>query len=197
MAGALALFAPPWHTVGWNTPGSSPVPIFRAHALAFQAAHNAGARFTLVSGDRRDAVLAKFNAEHGTNLHGQQYLYDHQGQPGFYPANPPGRTSHCLFSDGNPVYRTPAGGHLPSYMLGIDAVDDGKENDCSHLVGVLNSLGIHAVRPYPGSAEAHHLVIDRPFASRARYVLIKQAARHHSRAWLDAMLATNRKAAGR
>ena len=58
MAGALVLFAPPWHTVGWNTPGSPPVPIFRAHALAFEAAHNAGARFALVSGDRRDSVLA-------------------------------------------------------------------------------------------------------------------------------------------
>ena len=187
MANALSLTAPAWHTIGWNTPGSRPVPMFRAHAWALQAAHNRGARFTVTSADRRDAVLARHNRQFGTHLHGQQYLYDHQHEPGFFAANPPSRTSHCLFSDGNAVYRTAAGGLLPAYMLGIDAVDDGSLNDCTRLVEHLRELGIHAERPYPGSGEAHHFVIDQPFAQRAWTVLLRQRARHHSRAWRDSV----------
>lgn len=188
MAAPLSLLAPAWHTVPYAFPGDSPVPVFRAHAWAFEAARHHGAAFALISADRRDAVLAAFNREHGTNLHGQQYLFDHQHEPGFYPANPPGRTSHCLRSDGNPVYRTLAGGRLPAYMLGIDAVDRGKQNDCTHLVQVLNELGIPAVRPYPGSGEAHHLVVTRPFAHTAWAALARQASKHHSKAWLRGVL---------
>jgi hypothetical protein len=184
----LSLLAPAWHIVPFNFPGFPPVPVFRAHAWALEAARHHGAEFQLVSADRRDAVLARFNREHGTNLHGQQYLYDHQHEPGFYPANPPDETSHCLFSDGSPVYRTPARGQIPAYMLGIDAVDRGKLNDCSHLVMVLNELGIPAVRPYPGTGEAHHFVIDRPFARTAWAVLVRGASKHHSRAWLREVL---------
>jgi hypothetical protein len=184
MAAATNLLAPAWHTVPYNAPGYRPVPMFRAHAWALEAARHKGANFEIFSADRRDSVLAWFNPRFGTNLHGQQYLYDHQHQPGFYPANPPDETSHCLRSDGNSVYRTVARGHLPAYMLGIDAVDAGKTNDCSHLVAVLNELGILAVRPYPGGGEAHHFVIVRPFAHSAWAVLVKEASKHHSRAWV-------------
>jgi GH24 family phage-related lysozyme (muramidase) len=148
----------------WQTCAYQNVPIFRALALALDHAAEDGARFALLSADRRDPVLAKFNRAHGTSLHGQQYLYDHQHDPGFFPANRPGTTSHCLCSDGNPAYRVgtrliPAGGRLPRWFLGIDAVDSGpgaKANDCSTLVGHLERLGYHVTRPYHSGAEAHH-----------------------------------------
>lgn len=148
---------PLWHTVAFHD-----VPMFRALALALDHAQDHGAQFAVFSADRRDNVLRRFNAAHGTNLHGQKYLYDHQHERGFYPANPPGKTSHCLRSDGNPAYRVdhrviPPGGALPKYMLGIDVVDHGSANDCSRLVGILEHLGYHVTRPYHTGSEAHHM----------------------------------------
>jgi lysozyme len=148
----------------WETCGYQNVPMFRALALALDHAAEAGARFTVLSADRRDPVLAKFNKQHGTSLHGQQYLFDHQREPGFFAANRPGTTSHCLCADGNPAYRVggkilPAGGRLPRYFLGIDATDEGpgaKPNDCSMLIGHLEKLGYHVTRPYHSGSEAHH-----------------------------------------
>jgi lysozyme len=148
----------------WETCSFDNVPIFRALALALDQAREAGAKFSVLSADRRDTTLARFNGQHGTHLHGQQYLYDHQHDPGFYPANRPGTTSHCLFADGNPAYRVgtkvlPAGAKLPRYFLGIDACDTGpgcKPNDCSSLIGTLERLGYHVTRPYHSGSEAHH-----------------------------------------
>lgn len=153
---------PMWHTIAC-APEVGKVPLFRALALALDHAHQHDARFSLASADRRDRTLKAFNAKHGTNLHGQQYLYDHQGQPGFYPANPPAKTSHCLFSDGSAAYRVRGrviapGGRLPNYMLGIDATDDGSNNDCSRLIGTLERLGYRVTRPYHTGSEAHHFV---------------------------------------
>ena len=147
------------HTVSFHD-----VPMFRMLALALHHAERHGASFYVNSADRRDDVLKRFNAAHGTNLHGQQYLYENQRNPGFFPANPPTMTSHCLFSDGNPAYRVgdhfiPAGGKLPDWMLGIDANDkNGAPNDCSRLVGTLEKLGYHVTRPYHSGSEAHHFV---------------------------------------
>jgi lysozyme len=148
----------------WETCAFDKVPIFRALALALDHAREAGAKFTILSADRRDPVLAKFNKQNGTNLHGQGYLYAHQHDPGFYPANSPATTSHCLFADGNPAYRVgtkvvPAGGRLPRFYLGIDACDTGagcKSNDCSMLIATLERLGYHVTRPYHSGSEAHH-----------------------------------------
>lgn len=152
---------PMWHTVAFHD-----VPMFRALALALDDAQDHGARFAIFSADRRDAVIQRFNAANHTNLHGQQYLYDHQGQPGFFAADRPNTTSHCLFSDGNPVYEEngrhiPAGEPIPDYMLGIDACDTGSTNDCTKLIRTLGELGYSATRPYPGTGEAHHLVFTR------------------------------------
>jgi hypothetical protein len=166
---------PMWHTVA--TPSyMGVVPTYRALALMLDHAWQHKARFELLSADRRDSVLARFNKLHGTNLHGQKYLFDLRAQyvarygaagadaRGVYAANPPNRTGHCLFSDGNPAYRVrghvvPPGGGLPNYFLPFDATDQGKENDCTHLVLVLNKLGYHAVRPYPSGGEAHHFCL--------------------------------------
>lgn len=172
---------PMWETVAFQN-----VPMFRALALALDhaeahlehhAPHVPAPQFSVLSADRRDDVLAHFNAEHHTNLHGQQYLYDHQHDPGFNPADRPGTTSHCLFSDGNPAYRVdgrqiPSGGRLPDYMLGIDAVDRGAVNTCPRLVQALTDLHYHVVHPYAAGSEAHHIVfVQNPIP------VLKQAGR--------------------
>jgi hypothetical protein len=156
---------PMWHTVAFHQ-----VPMFRALALALDHAQahlqHQGApspAFAVLSADRRDAVLQRFNAENHTNLHGQGYLYQHQHDPGFCPADSPNTTSHCLFSDGNPTYKVggsqiPAGAQLPNYMLGLDIVDVGATNTCPRLMQALTALGYHVVHPYSAGSEAHHIV---------------------------------------
>jgi lysozyme len=150
----------------WETVCYRDVPIFRALALALEHAAENGARFAIVSADRRDSVITKFNKQYGTRLHGQEYLFAHQHDPGFFAANRPSTSSHCLFADGNPAYRVtkrilPSGAKLPKHFLGIDAVDKGrgaKANDCSMLIGHLERLGYHVTRPYHTGGEAHHFV---------------------------------------
>lgn len=62
-------------------------------------------------------MLAKFGK------HDQEYLYEHQGTQGIGPANPPGHSTHELFSDGV-AYPIPDGHRLPFYwMVGLDVRD--------------------------------------------------------------------------
>lgn len=172
MSAATDLRAPAWHTVGWNTPGSGPVPLFRGLVWALQCAHDDGARFTITSADRRRGVAERYG-------HSSQYaLYQAFLAGRGYPANPPGRSSHELRSDGNPVYRVPAGHSLAPYMLGIDAIDDGSSNDCSRLLWHLQRVGFHVARPYHTGAEAHHFLFTQDPSGRARRILIGHAARH-------------------
>jgi hypothetical protein len=173
------LNAKAWETVGWNTPGSAPVPMFRAHAWALQAAHDRGARFVVTSADRREGVAEAYGKSSQAALY-RLYL---AGKG--YPANPPGRSSHELRSDGNVVYLTPAGDPISRRMLGIDAVDDGCENSCDQLIQTLNALGIRAVKPYASGAEAHHFIIRNVFEGIAWRALVKSTARRHSRRWLQ------------
>lgn len=161
------------------------VPTFRGLALAMKDAADHGAPHLVYSSDRRDAVIAAFNRRYGTHLHGQQWLIDaHARDPTHYfPANPVDETSHCLFSDGNGVYRTPKGvqiprrGRLPWYMVGIDAQDVGphaQSNDCSHLVHVLNHLGYKCVQPYHAGSERHHFVfLEHPRENLKRRGIVK------------------------
>ena len=154
----LGIHLPAWHTVTLDG-----VPLFRAQAWALLDYRVHGGHLQINSADRRDWVIKKF----APYLHGQQYLYDHQHDPGFFPANPPNRTSHCLFSDGNPAYRRPPGASLPKYMLGIDAVNH-PGGDASYIVAWLNAHGYHAVRPYPTTSERHHLIFTQSPANHAR-----------------------------
>lgn len=141
------------------------VPMVRSVALIFFDAQKQGATVSVASAIRVDSVLEEHNKRFHTNLHGQQYLYDHQNDPGFNPANPPKLTSHCWFSDGNPAYRTaagvhiPAGGKLPRYGHGTDVDDIGKIENNSHLLLVSTNRGFHFARPYVSGSEIHHLVL--------------------------------------
>jgi hypothetical protein len=94
------------------------------------------------------ALLAK------CGKHSQTWLYQHQGRPEQpNPANPPGRSTHELRSDGV-AYPGPAGRKLLYWQVGID-VDDG------HVQAFIRSaakFGYRVTVTYPGSrSEYHHL----------------------------------------
>lgn len=95
--------------------------------------------------------------------HTQQYLYDHQNDPGFNPANPPGYSTHELHSDGV-AYRIPRGAKLPFYwMVGMD-VDDWHVDEARRVA--LNH-GWLLVQPYPSGSEHHHVnFVRRPIFQR-------------------------------
>lgn len=146
---------------------SHSVPMVRSWALILFYADSKGAKTSVASGIRTDAVIEEHNRRFGTNLHGQQWLVNaHARDPAhFAAANSPTTTSHCWFSDGNPVYRTaagvhiPAGGQLPRYGHGMDVDDLGKIENNSHLLVVTSAAGIHLVVPYHVGSELHHLVL--------------------------------------
>lgn len=163
----------PWHTIAYRG-----VPMFRAQAAVLLVAFEQGAPHLIFSGDRRDSVIKRFNANHGTHLHGQDFLiHMHEVDPThWFPANPKDETSHCLRSDGNKAYRwngkqIPKKGALPKTMLGIDAVDVGphaRANDCSHLVHTINDCGFSAKQPYHVGTELHHFILTKDPVPRLR-----------------------------
>jgi hypothetical protein len=163
----------PWHTIAYRG-----VPMFRAQAAVLLVAYEQGAPHTIASADRRDSVVNRFNKNHGTHLHGQDFLiHMHEVDPAhWFPANPKDETSHCLRSDGNKAYRwngkqIPKKGKLPKVMLGIDAQDQGphaRANDCSHLVHVINACGFSAVQPYLVGTEMHHFILNKDPVPRLR-----------------------------
>lgn len=143
------------------------VPMFRGLAFTLYHIDKHGGHVDIFSADRRDSVINEHNRQFHTNLHGQGYLYNGyiHGRAGFNPANPPNRTSHCLRSDGAPVYRNrfgrhiPPGNKLPWYMLGIDLSDRGKKENVSNFLHVAHRLGYPFVQPYSSGSERHHVVL--------------------------------------
>lgn len=181
-AQAISLKGHPFAVVPYNTPGAEPRPLFRCQAWALEVCHNHGARFVVTSGIRVQHIVDEFNKTYGTNLHGQQYLYDHQNDPGFFPANPPWVGSHCGFADGSKYYPN-RGSKLKKIKFGIDLIDDGTANEASSTVRHGNEAGISMALAYPGSAaEAHHVVILSS-ATRCWWQLYRQARSHHSKQW--------------
>lgn len=104
------------------------------------------------------------NREFHTDLHSQQQLIDlHNADPEDNPpANPVDQTSHCLRSDGKPVYRTPeghragAGSKIAWYQRGIDFETAEIAHDFCRRAG---SLQLAAVQPYDQLSEKHHVVL--------------------------------------
>lgn len=175
--------APAYHTVVYHG-----VPMYRAQAWALIDYVKHGGHLVVNSADRRDSVLRRY----APSKHGQQYLYNHQNQPGFFPANKPRETSHCLYSDGNRNYRykgrqIPRGGRLPKFMLGIDATNH-PGGDAARIVSWLNSHGYKAVRPYPSTSERHHFVFLKSPATNARRRLAAGKAKKVATKFLTAWL---------
>lgn len=167
----LSILSPAWHTVTFDG-----VPMFRAQAWALLDARLHGVEFQVNSADRRYGVAEKFGKS------SQQKLWDgwKRHLPGFFPANPPGFSSHELKSDGNRVYG-PRGRSIPNYMLGIDAVDR-PGGDAAELVLWLRAHGYGAIRPYATGSERHHFSFTKSPATNARRRLAAHyAGRKHKR----------------
>lgn len=129
------------------------VPTMRGLALLLRHAQARGWNGRLNSSDRRKGVAERYGHESQAAL----YKSWRAGLPGFNPANPPGRSSHELRSDGNRVFGKPAGARLPWWQMGLDVSDD------AHLLAVLRTLNVDIRHPYNTVSEAHHLnVIDDP-----------------------------------
>nr|MDQ3823470.1 glycoside hydrolase family 25 protein [Actinomycetota bacterium] len=131
-------------------------PTFWGLGKALLRARERGWGGRLNSADRRKGVAERFGKR------SQQALWEcfqHKAHTGrcppscagnCNPANPPGRSTHELFSDGA-AYGAPAGSKLAWWQLGLDC-------DASvELVRTLSALGYQARRPYDSASERHHV----------------------------------------
>lgn len=105
--------------------------------------------------------------------HDQAYLFAHQGTEGIGPANPPGRSTHELDSDGVP-YKGPIGRKLSWWQCGID-IDD------AHVDAVIAAAHKHGwtlFRPYGAGSEFHHVnFAHKPSRWKAFYKAVFGAAK--------------------
>jgi hypothetical protein len=122
------------------------VPVFRGHSLMLADARAHGWHGRLNSADRRKGVPERYGKLSQAALYAGWLAH----RAGFNPANPPGRSTHELRSDGV-AYAGPVGRPLAWWQLGLDA------SNAEELREVLNRLGYRAFRPYPSGSEAHHL----------------------------------------
>lgn len=141
-------------------------PMYRCLAWALHDYVLHGGHLTVNSADRRDSVVRRFNKRYHTDVHSQKFLFEHQDEPGFFPANPPGTSSHERRADGN-VFYGKRGSLIPRYKLGIDAVQR-PGGDAHDVVAWLNRRGYKATRPYFSSAERHHFSFAKSPTSNAR-----------------------------
>lgn len=136
------------------------VPLERGLCYCFYLVEKHGFGVTILSAARDVTHIHEHNHQYGTHLHDQaQLILLHEKDPRHYAAaNSVDTTSHCLHSDGNPVYRVPARGRLPWFMRGIDLLNNAQAQEfCSHAA----ALGLHFVRPYPTTGEGHHVICER------------------------------------
>lgn len=119
-------------------------PVMRGLALMLGDARRNGWKGTLQSADRREGVAERY----GKKSQAQLYRMAQAGTGS--PANPPGRSTHELRSDGS-AYAGPVGRQLEWYQMGMDV------SDAARLKQILISLGYSAFRPYPDGRESHHV----------------------------------------
>lgn len=163
MPKGLELWKPARSTVNFHG-----VPMPRAVAWALYDYETHGGHLIVNSADRRDSVIRRFNHKYHTDLKSQKALWEgwKARLPGFFPANPPGFSSHERRSDGIPFYGA-RGKLVPWYKLGIDAVQR-PGGDASSVVSWLNAHGYSAARPYTTTSERHHFSFRESPASNAR-----------------------------
>lgn len=121
-------------------------PVFRGIAHVLAEARRAGWHGTLVSADRRKGVAERYGKMSQFAL----WVGWLARKAGFNPANPPGRSTHELRSDGV-AYRGPVGRPLAWWQLGLDVTY------ADELRKILRLKGYDVRRPYPDGREAHHL----------------------------------------
>jgi hypothetical protein len=165
-----------------NTVSFHNVPTFRGIAFCVYHVEKKGGKVTIFSADRRDTVIAEHNSLFGTSLHGQGYLYRNQDRSGFNPANPPNRTSHCLYADAVIAQlltkngrKTVLGGQIPWWALPLDLADYGKSEDVSRFLRLANLHGYKFVQPYTSGSEQHHvMLVKNPIAQLEKNSIISQ-----------------------
>lgn len=139
------------------TVGFDGVPVFRGIAYMLADARAHGWHGSLVSADRRKGVPEKYGKLSQVAL----YLGWIAHRAGYNPANPPGRSTHELRSDGV-AFAGPVGRPLSWWQLGLDVTD------ADVLLRVLRSLGYGAFRPYSAGSEQHHVNLSRSPVGRLR-----------------------------
>jgi hypothetical protein len=90
--------------------------------------------------------------KHGKHSQAELYAGWRARRPGFNPANPPGRSSHELRSDGV-AYEGPVGRRLPWWCCGMDFNDAAVPK----LIEAARRRGWGLRRPYSSGSEYHHL----------------------------------------
>jgi lysozyme len=135
-------------------------PLFWGLAAPLVEARAHGWTGRVVSGDRRSDVAERFGKKSQAKLWS---CYSRKRATGAcpaacggdcLPANPPGRSSHELCSDGV-AFQGPVGRELPWWQLGLDVTA------ADELLAILARLGYRARRPYRTAAEAHHVNFER------------------------------------
>lgn len=126
-----------------------PVPRLLAKRLRDLKAKVPGATLnSCYRGSDAESLLAKLGKK------SQRQLYEgyKAGLPGYNPANPPGRSTHELRSDGV-AYPGPVGRRLLWWQCGMDWDTE----DVNRLMAAGNTLLWEMWRPYSSGSEAHHI----------------------------------------
>ena len=101
---------------------------------------------------RGDDARALLNA-HGHSSQAQLFAGWEARRPGFLPANPPGRSTHELKSDGLAYPSVSPGEDLPWWGQGFDVNDA----DVLRVIMAARKHGWSVFRPYTSGSEFHHL----------------------------------------
>lgn len=120
---------------------------------------------------RGDDARALLNA-HGHRSQAQLYNEWLQRAPGANPANPPGRSTHELKSDGVAYPSVNPGRDLPWWGQGFDVNDA----DVLRVIMAARKHGWAVFRPYTSGSEFHHLNFarePRPMTLRMRARIIR------------------------
>lgn len=122
-------------------------PVFHGLAVILTLARANGWRGTLNSADRRKGVAERYGKKSQWRLYMEYWVWRVAGSN---PANPPGRSTHELRSDGV-AYRGPVGRPLAWWQLGLDVTEP------EQLIRVCSQLGFSLRQPYSSGSERHHV----------------------------------------
>lgn len=135
--------------------------------------------FTVISGDRRAGVAERFG--HSS----QAYLFEHQNEPGFNPANPPLTSTHEYRNGGasklvpgyvgTPAFpRMPTGALLSPHQLGIDLASN---TQASIFCRQVDKVGLHFFQPYDTDSELHHVDCRMRAEALIKWLAVRKAIR--------------------
>ena len=128
-------------------------PCFWGLGKPLQRARNRGWGGTLNSADRRKGVPERYGKMSQDKLYWCAQRKKRTGScpcSSCNPANPPGKSSHELRSDGA-AFPGPAGRELRWWELGLDC------SSSDQLLSLLRELGYKARKPYTSASERHHV----------------------------------------